>query len=68
LAESDIANGWTPDAQKFASDFFQQLKRDILEGKQLPPMSIARILNHWNVVGGEILHLAAEISNELRSR
>lgn len=66
VAES--SDGWTPESKSAAKVFFEDLKKKMQSGAALPPLNISRALDHWGVVGGEILEKSARISNELRLR
>ena len=68
LTAAESAEGWTPESKAKIKSFFADLKSQILSGEQLPPLSIARALDHWGVISGEILEVSAQISNELRVR
>jgi hypothetical protein len=65
LQEAD--EGWTEKSKTAIGVFFKELRSNILSGGPLPPLSIARGLDHWGVVNGELLEKAAVISNQLRN-
>lgn len=65
---SEAADGWTSESKKAVTVFLVELKNKIQSGETLPPMNISRSLDHWGVVGGDILERTAQLSNELRMR
>lgn len=69
LASSAVAlEWWTAESMSATRLLFEEIKQKLQRGEQLPPLSISRSLDHWGVVGGDILDMAARISNQLRSR
>jgi hypothetical protein len=67
VSASEAADGWTSESKKLSKMFFEKLEQEIQSGESLPPMNISRSLDHYGVIGGEILEIAAQISNELRT-
>lgn len=68
LSASEVADGWTSESKVATKEFFEGLKQKILSDEPLPPLSISRALDHWGVTGGDMLEIAAQISNQLRTR
>lgn len=68
LSAAESVEGWTPESKTAIKNFFEDLKKKIHSGEELPLMSISRALDHWGVISGEILEVSAQISNELRSQ
>ncbi|AJE97262.1 hypothetical protein SG18_02110 [Pandoraea apista] len=68
ISAVDEADGWTAESMSATRLLFEEIKQKLQRGEQLPPLSISRSLDHWGVVGGDILDMAAQISNQLRSR
>lgn len=66
LATTDAADGWTEAAQQAAIEFLQKLRAQVMSGERLPQMNLARALDSWGVVSGELLDSYAELSNSLR--
>jgi len=67
LSTSEAADGWTSESKATTKTFFEGLKEKLQSGEPLPPLSISRALDHWGVIGGEMLEMAAKISNQLRA-
>jgi len=68
MSASESADGWTPESKKSIKTFFEDLKKKLQSGEELPPLNISVWLDHWGIVSGSVLEKAAQISNELRSR
>lgn len=68
MSVEQMAEGWTVESKNVTRSFFLGLRRDLQSDKPLPSLNISRALDHWGVTSGEILELAAKISNCLRSR
>lgn len=68
LSASEAADGWTSESKAATKTFFEELKQKLQSGDLLPPLSISRALDHWGVTGGEMMEMAAQISNKLRAR
>lgn len=68
LSSAEAKDGWTVESKKAIKSYFEDLKEKLQSGDTLPPLNISRGLDHRGVVGGPILELAAQISNELRLR
>lgn len=68
VSAEEAADGWTPKSKSATKLLFEDVKRKLQSGEQLPPLSISRALDHWGVVSGDLLETAAWISNQLRSR
>ena len=68
LSAEEAADGWTAESKSATKLFFEDLKQKLLRDESLPPLSISRSLDHWGVVGGNLLEAAARISNQLRAR
>ncbi|MGY1490796.1 hypothetical protein ACW4YW_15425 [Methylobacillus pratensis] len=66
LTTEDIQNGWTLAAQQSAIKFLEKLRPQVDSEEQLPPMNLARALDSWGVVSGDLLNGYAELSNGLR--
>jgi hypothetical protein len=67
LTSKEAAEGWTERGKVAIEAFFKELRSKILSGEPLPSLSIARGLDHWGVVNGELLEKSAKISNDLRN-
>lgn len=66
LASDELANGWTPEAQKATLSFLGQIRDAIREGLALPDVSSAgRALDHWGVVDGRLLEKLCAFYNHL---
>ena len=61
--ESEAADGWTPESKKSVKRFFESLKKTLQSNDTVPEMNIARSLDHWGIISGEILEQSAQISN-----
>lgn len=68
LNAEEAADGWTTQSKSATKLLFEDLKQKLQRGDQLPSLSISRSLDHWGVVSGDLLDMAARISNQLRSR
>jgi hypothetical protein len=66
LTTKDIADGWSIECRKMIIRVFEDIKATLLSEGKLPPMFIARGLDHWGVIDGDLLEFAAKISNKLR--
>ena len=66
VSASEAADGWTPESKKSVKRFFESLKKTLQSNDTVPEMNIARSLDHWGIISGEILEQSAQISNELR--
>ena len=66
LTSKEAAEGWTERGKVAIEAFFKELRSKILSGEPLPSLSIARGLDHWGVVNGELLIKSVEISYDLR--
>ena len=60
ISAAETADGWTPESKEAVKTFFVGLKDKLQSGEALPPMSISRALDHWGVIGGEILEKSAQ--------
>lgn len=67
LTAADIRNGWTEAAQQSAIKFLEKLRLQVDSEEQLPQMNLARALDSWGVVSGDLLDSYAELSNGLRA-
>jgi hypothetical protein len=66
LSEEELHNGWTIQSQQAFQKTLKRIETDIREGRDLPPLFLARGLDHWGVEAGELLRRAAQVSNHLR--
>jgi hypothetical protein len=66
VSASEAADGWTPESKKAVKRFFESLKQTLQSDAIVPDMNIARALDHWGIISGDILEQSAQISNELR--
>ena len=66
LTAAEIRDGWTEGAQRAAVKFLENLRTQVVSEEQLPQMNLARALDSWGVVSGELLDSFAELSNALR--
>jgi hypothetical protein len=68
LAEDELANGWTPQAQAATLAFLNRIRDAIREGQPLPDVSGAgHSLDHWGVIDGPLLEAACTFYNHLRN-
>jgi len=69
LSAQEAVDGWTADSKKAMADFFKDLRARVSSG-EVPSFVIhtTRAMDHWGVNSGSLLELAAQISNELRSK
>lgn len=65
LSSQEEADGWTQESKDAMKVFFEALKGKIVSGEQLTFLNIPRAMDHWGVIRGDILELAAKISNGL---
>lgn len=68
LTATETQNGWTEEAQQVAIKFLEKLRTQVVSEEQLPQMNLARALDSWGVVSGELLDGYAELSNNLREQ
>lgn len=71
LPKAERKNGWDEETRTMFLDFFERLRARLGEDRPLDegelPASIARLMDHWGISGGELMEQAAEISIDLRS-
>lgn len=67
LTATETRDGWTEGAQQAAIRFLEKLRTQVVSEEQLPQMNLARALDSWGVVSGELLDGYAELSNNLRA-
>jgi hypothetical protein len=63
---SEAGDGWTSESKAAARDYFVRLRTALSERSKLPELGIVRGLDHWGVVGGDLLEEAASITSRLR--
>ncbi|HLO65320.1 MAG TPA: hypothetical protein VK165_20345 [Azonexus sp.] len=63
----ESVDGWTTESKHAMKIFFEDIKKKLRSNDELPPLFISKGLDHWGVVGGQILEKSAQISNELRA-
>ena len=68
MSASESEEGWTPESKKTIKTFFEDLKKKLQSGEDLPPLNISVWLDHWGIISGSVLEKSAQISNELHSR
>lgn len=68
LTATEVRDGWTEAAQQAAIKFLEKLRAQVVSDEQLPQMNLARALDSWGVVSGELLNQYAELSNILREQ
>jgi hypothetical protein len=68
LTTTEIRNGWAEAAQHAGITFLEKLREQINAEENLSQMNLARALDSWGVVSGELLDCYAELSNYLRER
>ncbi len=70
LPQSEIEAGWTERSRENYLRYFQDLRLRLLDPKPLEKaerdVSIARGMDHWSIMDGELIEDAAWISNRLR--
>lgn len=64
-SEEEI-DGWSNESKNAAYKYFSELHTAFASGATLPPLGIVRGLDHWGVVGGELLESIARVTNQLR--
>jgi len=61
------SHGWSEGARQAYLKWFSDLRKDLLEGtSDIFPTLIARSMDHWGIVDGDLLNLGARIGNLLR--
>ena len=65
LSELEIKNGWGKECQQAMLKLFGELEESIKNDKVIQEMHIARGLDHWGVVGGDLMEKIAKISVDL---
>ena len=68
VSEEELSGGWSAGSKKAAERYFNELHTCIRDNKPLPPLGIVRSLDHWGVVGGNLLEKIAKITNWLRAK
>jgi len=68
LTATEVRDGWTEEAQQAAIKFLEKLRIQVVSEERLPQMNLARSLDSWGVVSGELLDRYAELSNNLRGQ
>lgn len=70
LSENDIDGGWCEESRLAMLKFFETLRDDLLNGVDVSTKaeyaSIARGMDHWGIVSGQLLEEATGISAEIR--
>ena len=66
VSAAEAEDGWTTQSKAAARDYFEKLQTALNQGSEMPDLGIARGLDHWGVVGGELLKEAARITNYVR--
>jgi hypothetical protein len=64
---AEANDGWTKESKASFKVFFEDLLDNLCGGQEIPPICISRAMDAWGIVNGEVLVLAAQISNDLRS-
>ena len=63
VSEAEAKDGWTAQSKAAARTYFLELRAAVHDGSQMPDLGIARGLDHWGVIGGDLLKEAARITN-----
>ena len=66
VTAAEDAAGWTPQSKEAALKYFFGMRTSLVSGTAIPPLGVARALDHWGVVGGELLEKIAKLTNKLR--
>ncbi len=66
VAAEDAAVVWSVQSKEAAYKYFVNLRTSMDSGQPLH-LGIVRGLDHWGVVGGELLESIAKVTNSLRS-
>lgn len=66
VSPEEDADGWTTKSKEAANNYLGTIEAALASGNRLPPLGIVRGLDHWGVVGGELLESIATVSNLLR--
>ena len=67
ITEEESSVGWSVPSKEAAHIYFIGLHAALDSGNPLPPLGIVRGLDHWGVVGGDLLESIAKATNQLRS-
>jgi len=67
LTEDDRKQGWTENSRQALLKTFRKIRKEVRQGKY-PAVNLARGLDSWGITSGELVELAAEISNELNAQ
>ncbi len=62
----ELQGGWTQESKHAAHKYVTELSAALNSGAPLPPLGIVRGLDHWGVIGGDLLESIAKVSNTLR--
>lgn len=68
LTAVEMGDGWTEAAQQAAIKFLEKLRVQVASEERFSQMNLARALDSWGVVSGELLDRYAELSNSLREQ
>ena len=70
LSNEELANGWTEGAKTNYLEMLRNLKAGLESGKidlqTLGRMNLPRSMDHWGIIGGRILDMAASMEVALR--
>jgi hypothetical protein len=66
LTASEEADGWSPESKHATRKYLLGLQSALETGSELPPLGITRGLDHWGVIGGDLLESISEITNRIR--
>jgi hypothetical protein len=66
LSALEIQSGWTTEAQSAFLKLIAELRAKVENDAIIPNLSLSRGLDSWGVTGGQLVEIAAELSNSLR--
>lgn len=66
VSPAEHEDGWRQPTKEAARQYFEDLLQRLKSGQELPPLNIARSLDHSGVIGGSLLEKIATVSNKLR--
>lgn len=66
LTPEELIGGWSKESKSVAHKCFSELSAAFASNTPLPPLGIARSLDHCGVAGGTLLDSIAAVTNDLR--